>query len=98
MKHSGREFSKVVLAAAIVTYEITVLFGIYIVGANDNSLLPELLTFVGAPTSVAVGFYAWKARAENMLKISKAQGKSEAKEYIKKVREKLSEMEEENDE
>lgn len=43
MKHSGREFSKVVLAAAIVTYEITVLFGIYIVGANDNSLLPDCI-------------------------------------------------------
>ena len=96
MKRDGRELSKVVLGAVMITYGIMTLFGIYIVGAKNNDLLPELLTFVGAPTSVAIGFYAWKAKAENMLKISKSQGKNEAKEYIEKVKEKLKEMEEEN--
>jgi len=30
-----------------------------------------LLTFVAAPTAVAIGFYAWKAKAENAIKLAK---------------------------
>ena len=66
------EFSKIVLAAVMVAYSVTLAFAIYIVGAKNDSLLPELLAFVGAPTSVAIGFYAWKAKAENIRKIDKS--------------------------
>lgn len=39
---------------------------------QDSSLLGELLAYIGAPTAVAIGFYAWKAKAENVIKISQA--------------------------
>jgi len=28
-----------------------------------------LLTYIGTPTSVTIGFYSWKARSENVAKI-----------------------------
>lgn len=62
------EFSKIILAAVMVVYIVTVGFGFFVT-ANENSQLGELLAFVGAPTAVAIGFYAWKARAENLVKI-----------------------------
>ena len=65
------EFSKIVLSSVMIIYAITVIFSFIVVGAN-NELLPELLTFIGAPTSVAIGFYAWKAKAENIRKIDKS--------------------------
>ena len=61
-------FSKAVLAVTMAVYIITVVFGYFVV-ANEPSCLGELLTFVGAPTAVAIGFYAWKAKSENVLKI-----------------------------
>ena len=66
------EFSKIILAIVMATYELVTGFGIIIVWTKNDSLLPELLTFVGAPTAVAIGFYAWKARAENIRKIDKS--------------------------
>ena len=100
-QNNGREFSKIVLAAAMITYELVTLFGIYCV-TNDGSLLPELFLFVGAPTSVAIGFYAWKAKAENLLKIAKLQDekdpeKDKRNEFIQMLIDKLKdEMEEGN--
>lgn len=96
MKRNGREFSKIVLAGVMIAYGITLAFGLYIVGAKNNELLPELLVFVGAPTAVAIGFYAWKAKAENILKITKAQDekepeKQETIEFLNKIIEKLKE-------
>ena len=35
----------------------------------DVSQLSVFLTYVGAPTGVAIGFYSWKAKAENIMKI-----------------------------
>lgn len=41
------------------------------VPAESVSLKQALLAFVAAPTAVAVGFYFWKARAENLVKLTK---------------------------
>lgn len=63
------EFSKVILGAVMIVYFTTTIFS-YFVTADNPEQLGELLTFVGAPTAVAIGFYAWKAKAENIIKIS----------------------------
>lgn len=65
------EFSKIVLGAVMLLYFAGAIFGGYVV-MQDSSLLPELLAYIGAPTAVAIGFYAWKAKAENVVKISRA--------------------------
>ena len=64
------EFSKIILALCMCVYIVTVGFGFFVT-ATEKTQLGELLAFVGAPTAVAIGFYAWKARAENLLKIKK---------------------------
>ncbi len=71
MKRQKREFSKIILAAVMGVYFIAFGFGIYVV-AHNPEMLGELLTFVGAPTAVAIGFYAYKAKCENVVKISRA--------------------------
>ncbi|MDO4581974.1 MAG: hypothetical protein Q4B96_05275 [Bacillota bacterium] len=65
-----REFSKKVLAAVMTTYFVGVAVGGYIVTCRLPELLGELLAFIGGVSAVAVGFYAWKAKAENLQKYS----------------------------
>ncbi|MBM7592238.1 hypothetical protein [Brevibacillus fulvus] len=65
------EFSKLVLALVMATYFFGVLFGAYIVyrsTADPGTTLASLLTFIGGPTAVAIPFYLWKAKNENMQK------------------------------
>ena len=68
MKH---EFSKIVLGAVMILYFAGAIYGAVIVW-QDSSLLGELLAYIGAPTAVAIGFYAYKAKCENVVKISRA--------------------------
>lgn len=69
MKKRKKEFSKIVLGAVMISYTITLVYA-YIITAFNPDNLGELLTFVGAPTAVAIGFYAWKAKAENVVKLN----------------------------
>ena len=64
------EFSKLVLGSAVVVWLAGAIFGAHIV-EQEHSQLMELLTYIGAPTATAFGFYAWKAKAENVIKIPK---------------------------
>lgn len=66
------EFSKLILGGCMLLYFLTAIFGGIIVW-NCNEAVGELFAYVGAPTAVAIGFYAWKAKAENVLKIPKEQ-------------------------
>ena len=66
-----REFSKIVLGAVMLLYFAGAIYGAVIVW-QDSSLLGELLAYIGAPTAVAIGFYAYKAKCENVVKISRA--------------------------
>lgn len=66
-----REFSKVVLGAVMILYFAGAIYGAVIVW-QDSSLLGELLAYIGAPTAVAIGFYAYKAKCENVVKICRA--------------------------
>lgn len=65
------EFSKIVLGSAVVIWAAGAVFGAYIVN-EEREQLRELLAYIGAPTATAFGFYAWKAKAENILKIAKS--------------------------
>lgn len=38
----------------------------------NNEMFIAYAAYLGGPTSVAIGFYAWKSKAENVLKISKS--------------------------
>ena len=62
------EFSKIILAIIVFVYFMTVVFSYFVV-VDVPEQLGNLLTFVATPTVTAVSFYAWKARAENLLKI-----------------------------
>lgn len=66
-----REFSKIVLGSAVVIWAAGAVFGAYIVN-EEREQLRELLAYIGAPTATAFGFYAWKSKAENVLKIAKS--------------------------
>lgn len=59
-------FSKLILTLVMISYFIMLGIGIYVVVKMDTSQLYALLTFVGAPVAVAIGFYYEKAKKENM--------------------------------
>ena len=68
-KGAGRkkvEFIKLVMA----TYFLGVAVGVKIVLEHPEEL-GTLLTYIGAPTATVIIFYAWKAKAENVIKIKK---------------------------
>ena len=64
------EFSKLVLGAAVLTWFAGAVYGAVIVN-EEHAQLGELLAYIGAPAATAFGFYYWKAKAENVIKIPK---------------------------
>ena len=69
------EFSKLVLLAVLFTYFVGFGVGLWAV-TIDLSQLGVFLTYVGAPTATVIGFYSWKAKAENVVKIKQANPKA----------------------
>ena len=78
-KKEKMQFSKIVLSAVMLTYFAGLIFAIYAV----NKILmdyPEwaiqalisLFGYIGAPISISIGFYSWKAKNENMKKIGQS--------------------------
>lgn len=74
-----KEFSKLVLGLVMSTYFFGVAFVSAIIFlavkrgmADIGTLVTALLTFIGAPTATALGWYYWKAKNENMQKNAKA--------------------------
>lgn len=63
-----REFSKIILLLVMATYFVGLVVAIRIVFI-DVSQLAALLAYIGGPTTTAIAFYSWKAKAENLLKI-----------------------------
>ena len=59
-------FSKIILMLVMGSFFIVLGIGIYVVLKIDPSQLYALLTFVGAPVAVAIGFYYEKAKKENI--------------------------------
>ena len=64
------QFSKLVLGAVVLLFFAAGVFAAVVVWENPEHL-GEYLAYIGAPTATAIGFYAWKAKAENVIKISK---------------------------
>lgn len=62
------EFSKLVLLSVMILYFISAGVGIAI-SLADYTQYSTLAMLVGAPTATAIGFYAWKAKSENVIKI-----------------------------
>ena len=58
-------FSKIILMLVMASFFVVLGIGIYVILKIDTSQLYALLTFVGAPVAVAIGFYYEKAKKEN---------------------------------
>ena len=69
-KKKGFEFSKLILLAVMVLYFIAVCIGVRL-SFLDYTQYSTLAMLVGAPTATAIGFYSWKAKAENVVKLKK---------------------------
>lgn len=67
-----KEFSKKILALVMLCWFVGVVFGALVVWKTAD-FLGEYLSFIGAPTAVAIGFYSWKAKNENIKKYSQEQ-------------------------
>lgn len=70
-KQKSVEFSKLLLMGVMTTYFIGVIVGIWAVIAVSVEQLGVLLTYIGSPVVIAIGFYSWKSKAENMIKLKK---------------------------
>lgn len=64
--------TKVIVFSILVTYHLAFLLGVWVVIIKDFYQLSVLLTFVGSVSVLAVAFYCWKSKAENLLKIKQA--------------------------
>lgn len=64
------EFSKLIIALVLLTYFVGVCIGVKI-SLTDTTQLSALLAYIGTPTATAIGFYCWKAKAENIIKIKR---------------------------
>ena len=62
------EAAKLFIGGVMVVYFGAAVFGAVVVWSYPEHL-PPLLTFIGAPTTAALGFYCWKAKAENVKKL-----------------------------
>ena len=67
-----KEFSKKIFNIVITLFIIVILYAMALmwkVGTTDG--LMYLIPSVGTLASVTIGFYYWKAKMENMIKLSK---------------------------
>lgn len=65
-----REFSKVIITAiSIATVLVVIASFVLMFYTGDLSALPVIITGCFAELASATGFYYWKAKNENMLKI-----------------------------
>ena len=78
MPRKTPNYSKLILTIIMFIFCGVAIWGVYLVQSFSNSsaeycasMFGALLTFVAAPTAVAIGFYAWKAKAENAIKLAK---------------------------
>ena len=73
-------FTKSIMTIVVLLYFIgAILGGILVVAAAfadaklgmaiDSAMFIAYAAYLGGPTTTAIGFYAWKSKAENILKI-----------------------------
>ena len=61
-----------VLWAVVITYFVGVALGVYAI-IKDPTNVGMVLGYIGGVAAVAIAFYSWKAKAENVLKLSQTQ-------------------------
>lgn len=69
-KAQNQHISESTKRASLGTYFVGVFIGAKVV-LIDFSQLGVWLAFIGTPTVAAIGFYVWKAKAENIIKYKK---------------------------
>lgn len=96
IKTEKANFSKSLMGAIMFLYFIgfvlgtlLVVFGVVIdieLGlALDSSMFIAYATYIGGPTATAIGFYAWKSKAENVIKIAKSFETEQATQLIETI-------------
>lgn len=69
------EFSKIMAVIAIVMWVFVNLFGMaMVIFTLDTSPLMYVIPSVDAVVAAIIGFYLWKARAENQIKLKRLYG------------------------
>ena len=69
---STKEFSKKIFNIVITLFIIVIFYAMALMWKTETTDgLVYLIPAVGTLTSVTVGFYYWKAKMENMVKLSK---------------------------
>ena len=79
-------FTKLVMTVVILLYFLGALLGGTLVVAAaltdvkngmpiDSAMFIAYAAYLGGPTATAIAFYAWKSKAENILKIQNSQSK-----------------------
>lgn len=67
------EFSKIILCCVMVTYFVGFIFGMFMIfKVRTDTAICGFFTYIGAPVAAAIGFYSYKAKAENIEKIRNA--------------------------
>ena len=67
-----KEFSKKIFNIVITLFIIVIFYAMALMWkTNTTDGLMYLIPAVGTLTSVTIGFYYWKAKMENMIKLSK---------------------------
>ena len=78
-------YTKILVFAVMVTYFLGFIIGGILVFIYPEHL-GEWLTYIGGAAVTAIGFYCWKAKAENTVKIEKS-----LKEHELQMRQRLGE-------
>lgn len=54
-------------------------------GYIDPQMFIAFAAYLGTPTATAIGFYAWKSKAENLLKIQQSHEKQEVSSVVQTI-------------
>ena len=74
-KEKRFEFSKIMAVIAITMWVFVNLFGMaMVIFTMDSSPLMYVIPSVDAVVAAIIGFYLWKARAENQIKLKRLYG------------------------
>ena len=96
IKTETANFSKSIMSTIVLTYFIGSLLGTGLVifaaitdfklnMQIDESMFIAFAAYVGGPTATAIGFYAWKSKAENVIKIAKSFEAEQATQLIETI-------------
>lgn len=96
IKTEKANFSKSLMSAIMFLYFIGFGMGTLLVAigvvidielglAIDSSMFIAYTAYIGGPTATAIGFYAWKSKAENVIKIAKSFETDQATQLIETI-------------